>query len=216
MADPYNRRDTPQEYEETEHPSNPPNSVLNRDVRRTALRTYLGPVIVLFVIVGLALVYWANRGPVEPDPREDALVGTSGERDDIVGERGSAGETSDGFNPTERFDDTRDELEFRGVNEPGTALPGQSSEATLTDLRPLTDADGTRLIGRQIAVEDVAVVEAQDPTRFSIQDGSTTAWVVAPAGGPAVRAGSIVTISGVVEGDGQGGVRIRASRVTAD
>jgi hypothetical protein len=56
MAEPFNDRQTPERYEETTDPNNPPNSVVNPNVRRTALRSYLGPLIVFFAVVGIGLI----------------------------------------------------------------------------------------------------------------------------------------------------------------
>ena len=73
-------RENPPEYDETRRPENPPNSVLSKSTRRAAIGSYLGPVIVLFVIVGLGLIYWSNRGPSQPDrDTTHTGVGTTGE-----------------------------------------------------------------------------------------------------------------------------------------
>ena len=47
-------------------------------MRRTALWVYVGPLIVITVIVGIALLYWATRGPA---PNEDVTntIGTVGD-----------------------------------------------------------------------------------------------------------------------------------------
>lgn len=109
-----NRRQTPQRYEETEDHRNPPNSVINRDVRRGALRTYLLPIVALVIIAALALIYWANRSPVAQD--NPAEVGTTGRQQDVVGERGNAPSTPGGFDPAPRPGSTRDEMERRGAS----------------------------------------------------------------------------------------------------
>jgi hypothetical protein len=214
MAEPYNDgRHTPERYEDTMNPKNPPNSVANREVRRTALRSYLGPVIALFVVVGIALIYWANRGPVVADPA-DREVGTTGERQDVVGERGNA-DTPGGFNPDPRHDDTADELQYRGVDRNPEQLPGLRPGAALTGLAML-EGDPKDRIGRRIEIRDANVVDARDATNFSIQQGNAKVEVAAPRGGPAVKDGSKVSVSGVVEEDGNGGVRVRADRVDAN
>src|SRR5688572_32475173 len=60
-------------------PDNPPQALLRPEARRAALWSYLGPVIALFVIVAVALVYWGNRGSAAPDERtDDAAIGTVG------------------------------------------------------------------------------------------------------------------------------------------
>lgn len=202
MAEPQNGRHTPEQYEETTDPKNPPNSVINPQVRSAALGSYLGPLVVFFVVIGLALVYWANRGPLVPDP-DRALVGTTGNpTDDRPG----------GFNPEPRPDSTAEELKYRGVDQPGTPLPGLRRELTLTGLAML-EGEPKDLVGRRIEIRNVNVVDAQDPSLFWVQNGNVKAEVSAPRGGPAVKSGSKVNVSGVVEEDGRGGVRIRAERV---
>ena len=190
MAEPQDGRQTPERYEETLDPRNPPNSVANREVRRTALRVYLWPLVALFIVVGLALIYWANRGPVFNDPQEG--VGTTGDRQDVVGERGNDDDTPGGINPDPRPDSTVDELKFRGVDAP--ASRGGAMDLT-----------GVRVVG----VRD-------DGRTFWVQSGDDQVEVSAPDGAPQVKPGSTVSISGVRESDGQGGTRIRARRVTVD
>lgn len=211
MAQPQDDRHMPERYEETHDPRNPPNAVINPEVRRTALRVYLGPIVVLFVVVGLGLIYWANRSPVvNDDPSE---VGTTGEQIDAVGERGG-GTSPGGFDPQGRPDSTRDELERRGAGErPQGPMPGLAG-APLNELGAMLEDDPRTVVGRRIDVQDVNVVEARDASSFWIQDGNAKAAVLAPQGGPAVQDGARVNVSGTVESDGAGGVRIRASRVT--
>jgi hypothetical protein len=175
---------TPERYEETNHPRNPPNSVVNRDVRSAALRAYIGPLIALFVVVGLALIYWANRGPVYTDPHDG--VGTTGH--DVVGERGNDNDTPGGSDPAPRPDSTRDELQFRGGDTAGTA-----------------DFNDVRVVG----VRD-------DGRTFWVEHDGEQIEVAAPQGAPAVKAGATVSLSGVRESNGQGGTRIRASKVTVE
>jgi hypothetical protein len=217
MAEPLNDERTPERYEETQDPRNPPASVANDAVRGLALKAYLGPLVALFIVVGLGLIYWANRSPVRDDA--DATVGTTGQQAertvDAVGERGNA-DSPGGTNPTPRPDSTRDELESRGVGSPAADLPGFTAENTTTDLRQLVDGDAKVMIGRRVDITEARVVDVNGPTTFSIEKGDARAAVSAPPGGPAVRDGQTVTVSGVVEPNGQGGVRIRATRVVAD
>jgi hypothetical protein len=179
---------TPERYEETRDPRNPPNSVANRNVRRTALRVYLGPLIALFIVAGLALIYWANRGPVRSAPRDG--VGTTG--NDVVGERGNASDTPGGFNPDPRPGSTEDELKFRGVDDAAAA-------------------------GGALELRDVRVVGVRDGGRtFWVENDGDQIEVMAPENGPAVKAGATVSVTGVRESNGQGGTRVRANRVTVD
>src|SRR4051812_18096067 len=61
MAEPSNRNTTPERYEETHDPKNPPNSVLHPEVRRTARWSFLLPVIVLAIVAALLWVYWSGQ-----------------------------------------------------------------------------------------------------------------------------------------------------------
>src|SRR5688500_9197150 len=98
-----------QGYGETVAPQNPPNSVVRPAVRRRALVTVLGGIIVMFVIVAGAFVYFTasdepggSRNPTDP-----TAVGTSGERMPREG-------TPGGFDTDPSFGSTRDELKYRG------------------------------------------------------------------------------------------------------
>ena len=103
------------QYRETEHPQNPPQAVLNRSARRGALSAYLVPLIALCAVIGIALLYWAQRGPGRShEPNElNPAVGTTGERlenrDDSPGKREEGG-----FDPASRPGNTDDEMKFRG------------------------------------------------------------------------------------------------------
>ena len=104
-------------YDETVAPQNPPNSVVRPAVRRTALVTFLGGIIVMFMIVAAAFVYFTARdvpgGGMRPtDP---TAVGTSGERMPREG-------TPGGFDTDPSFGSTRDELEYRGNTAPRAEL----------------------------------------------------------------------------------------------
>ena len=112
MAEPRDPRDP--QYAETEHPRNPPQAVLNPGARGTALKSYLGPIVVLFVIIGLALIYWARRDPGR-DFDDNSLNPTTG----TTGERLKDGDPSRDLNqgggdPASQPDSTKDELKDRG------------------------------------------------------------------------------------------------------
>lgn len=215
MAEPLNDRPTPERYEETTDPKNPPNSVINPSVRGTALRSYLGPLLVFFLIVGIGLIYWANRPPLVTGDQDGQQIGTSGDstdRLDAVGERGNRDDTPGGIDPTGRPDSTTDELRNRGVDQPSTALPGTNRSTMLTGLSML-EGEPKDLTGRRVDLRNVEVIDARGSSQFWVQDGNNKAEVTAPRNGPAVKSGSHVNITGVVEEDGRGGVRIRAERV---
>jgi hypothetical protein len=217
MAEPHNHRPTPERYETTD-PRNPPNSVTSESVRRAAFRSYLGPLVVFFLIAGMALIYWANRGPVAPGPEDRLQIGTTGSPDDrvdVVGERGNRDDTPGGNNPDPRHDSTASEVEYRSGNPDQPAFPGVHPELDLTGLATL-EGEPKNVVGRRIDVRNVSVADVQDSLHFWIQDGNHKTEVMAPRGGSAVRKGSRVNVSGVVEEDGRGGVRIRADRVNVN
>jgi hypothetical protein len=180
-------------------PQNPPNSVVNRDVRRTALRTYLLPIVALFAVIGLTLLYWSSRPPATeraanlPD-REDANVaGTAGERNPDENSPG-------GHEPQRTPDSAREEVEHRGGH-------------TVTELGDLLEENAHGEIGRRVEVADVDVDQVDSPTSFWVKDGNARVHVVAPAAGTEVRPGQQVDVVGVAERSGTT-LRIRASRVT--
>jgi hypothetical protein len=194
------RRD--REYEETVDPKNPPNSVLQPKVRRAALGGFLGSVVVFFLIVAAALVYWnASNRRIAPDPGDRTPPGaTAGDEVGTVGET-----TAGGQDPAPRPDSTRDELEYRGASGRDTTLPLTNAGAILVD-------EPSTVIGRRVDFTNVEVTSS-NANSFWIRDGNTRVEVIAPSGTPAVRQGESVNISGTVESDGRGGVRIRATRV---
>jgi hypothetical protein len=99
MAEWEDNRQTPQ-YEETVHPQNPPTSVLRPEVRRAALWLYVGPLIVITVILGIVLLYWATRDNRPNDPVEP----TTGTEEATPGD----------FNPNPTPDSPQQEREYRG------------------------------------------------------------------------------------------------------
>jgi hypothetical protein len=124
-----------QQYEETVAPQNPPNSVTRPAVRRATLTTFLGGIIVVFVLAAGAFVYWTAV-----DRRDDAgaadpsAVGTSGER---MPREGAPG----GFDPDPSFNDTRDELEYRGGTSDRVKLEGVQVERADGDTFWVRDGD---------------------------------------------------------------------------
>lgn len=184
--------------EETVDPKNPPNSVLRPEVRRATLSTFLGGIIVFFVVIAAALIYWRTSGQsIDPDP------GARGQESGQIGTTGGTDQPG-GFNPAPRPDSTREELEFRG---------GDLGAAAVTRLDALLE-DRSASVGKQVDLHDVDVASAESGG-FWIHDGNAKVEVLAPAGSPVVQAGQSVDVSGAVEADGHGGVRIRAARVAA-
>ena len=192
--------------DETTAPENPPNSVLNPRVRRAAVWTYVGPLVAFFVAVGVAMFYVATRPP-DRETKED---------ENVWNVTGTTGETSPGGRSPDLVPATPEkEIEERGVirDLTKTPAPGVKPDATLRKLGDMVDAAPDGIIGRHVDVQNVAVADVESATSFSVQDGSTTVAVVAPASSPAPRNGQRVNIAGIVERDATGGIRIRASRV---
>ena len=116
------QRDDFTDRDETTDPHNPPQAVVNSGARSAALVTFLGGIVLVFLLVAAVLVFWKlTDRPGTPGDRN--VVGTAGERNDMTGttgERPRNDRTPGGFDPAPGHDNTRGELEFRGVNEPAT------------------------------------------------------------------------------------------------
>lgn len=95
-------------YEDTHGSDNPPNGITHPRTRNAALKGYLGSLIVFFVLVGAALLFWtvAHPRPAADEERE-RVIGTSGYYS-----------TEGGHDPVRRAGSTRDELRFRGTLTP--------------------------------------------------------------------------------------------------
>jgi hypothetical protein len=164
---------------------------------------YLAPIIVGGVVIWMLLMYW-NQGGSRSDSTGAAVPQVTG----------TVGTSPGGFDPAPRPRNTREELTLRGVDDsPQGPTLGQRHAVPLTELGALLGEDARQVIGRQIDLQNVYVTKAHDAMSFSIGDGDAMAVVVAASGSPTVRQGMRVGVSGVVEPDGQGGVRIRAARV---
>jgi hypothetical protein len=102
-------------YEDTDDPNNPPQAVLHLKARSAALTGFLGSLIVFFVLVAAALVFWTVAHP-RPAGREgmERVVGTSGYYS-----------TEGGHDPVRRPGSTRDELKFRGQLTPPNEARGR-------------------------------------------------------------------------------------------
>jgi hypothetical protein len=185
--------------EETVAPSNPPNAVVGPEVRRTAVWTYVGILVGLFLVVGAVLLFWAGPG-LGPGPDGDRVdpnaVGTSGDHQPREGSPG-------GFDTAPSHDSTRSELEFRGAGDPPQGpMPGLSG---------LRNASADAVKGRSIQLRNVEVERADGDT-FWVRDGDDRVSVITAGGTPAVRAGERIDLTGTIEATGDG-TRIRATRV---
>ena len=100
-------------YDPTRDPKHGPNSVLAPRARSAALRWFVGSLVVFFLLIGVALVFWnaANPRPSVEEERE-GVVGTSGYYS-----------TEGGHDPIRRPRSTRDELKFRGELTPPNGAP---------------------------------------------------------------------------------------------
>ena len=93
---------TPERYEDTTDPKNPPNSIVHpHAVGSTALYWNLGAIVVILVLVGVGAIFWLAAHP-QADSTEDRVIGTSSYH------------TEGGHDPDPRIRTTRDELKFRG------------------------------------------------------------------------------------------------------
>lgn len=93
-------RNRAEEYEETVDPENPPGSTTPAAPVVVGLWYYLGPIVLLLMVAGLALVFWA-RGD---DPREETVEPTTGIEEATPG----------GINPDPKLESPEEEREYRG------------------------------------------------------------------------------------------------------
>jgi hypothetical protein len=198
MAETQDNRD--RQYEETTAPENPPASIVNPTARSTWLGSSVGVVAIVFLVIAAGF-FWVlverqlGKGGRTPDSQ---TIGTSGAvRDNAPG----------GFDPAPHADNTRDELEFRGVGErPQGPMPGLTAGS-------ITEADDVKnaAAGSSVRLMNVTVDRAEGGT-FWIRSGGTTVAVIAPGGTPTVRGGQQVNVTGTIEAAGDA-KRIRASRI---
>ena len=187
MAERFSDDNTTQRRE-TEHPDNPPNSVVEPELAKTpafvvpALWYYLGPFALFVLVVGF--VFFTRPGEKIPDR---APVGTGGEAAQTHEEGGGL--------PGRQPDDIREELKYRGAGSPAQG-----------PMPPLVR-------GGAVDARDVEVVATDSAGTFWIERGGERTAVIPPAGAPAVRTGMHLDVKGVAEADAQGRMRIRASQI---
>jgi hypothetical protein len=182
------RYDEPdRQYDETTHPRNPPNSVLSQPARRAAVWSYFVPVVVLFAVIGIALVYWSNQPRYTDVANEPSEIGTTGR-------------TNGGFEPAPRPGDPQTEVNSRA----GDLSP-------VTSLADLGRVDARTMNGRRVDIENATIDSVSGNTAW-VRDGDQKFAVVVPAG-TSVRAGDKVAIAGRIAANPQGNVQVIADRV---
>jgi hypothetical protein len=170
-------------------PKNPPEAVLSKPARRAAVWSYFVPIVVLFAVIGVALVYWASRAP------HSEATGT--DRSEI----GTVGREDGGFDPKPRPNSPRDEIAFRG----GDLAP-------ITSIAALADVSASTTAGRRVEFDEVKVDSASGNVLW-VRDGDRRYAIVAPEGGSPVKAGATISVRGRVEPDEQGAPRIVADQI---
>ena len=181
--------ESPRRDEDTTDPKNPPNSVLTKEARRAAVWSYFAPIVVLFVVIGVALLYWSNR-PAHSDTKQPGRS-----------EVGTVGSEQGGFEPHPAPDNARDEVKFRG----GDLSP-------ITSVSELSSVNTQTMTGRRVQMDDATVDRISGKT-FWVRDGDRTYAVVALQDTPSVKAGTKVAVSGRIEPDANGAVRVVADRI---
>ncbi len=107
MAEARHHSNTPEQYEVTREPTNPPNDVVQPEVGRATRWAFLFPIVILAIIAGLLWVYYTGQPP-QLRSAED-----TGDRAGVVGTSGQ--ETPGGIDPNPKFDRTESELKYRGA-----------------------------------------------------------------------------------------------------
>lgn len=91
---------TPEHYEETVRPANPPQATAGPATVVAGMWYYLAPIVLIVVVVLLAMFYWGDR-----DDPQDAVEPTTGVSDQA---------TPGGSNPDPVPNTPNDEREFKG------------------------------------------------------------------------------------------------------
>jgi hypothetical protein len=91
---------TPEQYEETVAPANPPQATAGPATVVAGMWYYLGPIALIVVVILMALFYWGRD-----DSRDDGVEPTTGISDE---------KTPGGGNPAPEPNSTKDESESKG------------------------------------------------------------------------------------------------------
>jgi hypothetical protein len=186
----------PSRDRDTRAPQNPPNSVVNPDARRKAFHSFFTPLVLFFVVIGVALIYWASRPERPAGDREDR---DNQETAPTTGTTPPVADSPGGHNPDPNPSSARDEIETR-TGEPITELHGVFEERVGENN------------GRRVEIDGVTVERVESPTLFWVRDGNARVPVIAPADGPQVKQGQTIDLAGSVQRLGTE-LRIRATRV---
>lgn len=218
MAEPSTDHRTPPHYDDTLKRTNPPGALVSRSTRNLVFWSYLGPIIVLFVVIAAGFGYWVwrNASATNPSNQRTYAVGTTGTQGDY-GYTGDyrAGSGPGGYDPQRVVgapNHTTNELHRRGAD--GWS---QGPNTPLFPDQPLTRLDAVlqnpaQVAGRPADISNVVVDSATGNT-FWVRDDGQKVEVVAPKGATVVKPGMRVHVVGTVEAGDNGRSRIRASRV---
>jgi hypothetical protein len=218
MAEPRNEHRTPPHYEETLKRTNPPAALVSRSTRNLVFWSYLGPIIVLFVIIaaGFGFWIWRNASAANAGNQRTYAVGTTGtEGDNGYSTDYKPGSGPGGYDPQNVVGSpnrTDSELHRRGAD--GLS---QGPNRPLFPDQPLTRVDAilqdpSQVAGRPVDISNVTV-DSADGRTFWVRDAGMKVEVVAPAGSAGLKPGMRVHVVGTVEAGSNGRSRIRASRV---
>jgi hypothetical protein len=178
--------DTPPRDEDLT-PQDPPDSMLHHRARRAVVMSYFVPIVVLFAVIGVALVFWSNR------PDHSGVT----ERSEI----GTVGRSDGGFNPAPRPDDPRAEIRYRG-----------DDLSPITRVGDLRDVNLETMTGRRVRLDEAKVERTSDRVVW-IGDDDRQFAVIVPDGSPTIASGATVAINGRVEPDAQGAVQVIADQI---
>jgi hypothetical protein len=187
MAEQRRNNDIARRDDGTTDPKNPPDAVLNKTARRAAVWSYFVPIVVLFVVIGVALVYWSLRAP-HSEAADRTEVGTVGRPDG-------------GFDPKPRPDTPRDEIKFRG-----------SDLEPITRISALREANVFSMAGRRVELQGLKVESASGNVLW-VRDDDRKYAIVTPGTTASVKAGATISVRGRVEPDEQGEARIVADQL---
>jgi hypothetical protein len=177
-------------------PGMPPGAFQRPEVARGAILSYIGPIIVLFAVVGVALIYWVNREPFPiRSTDERGAVGTSGQF------------TQGGGDPRPPFRSTTNEIETRGADTANTS--GKPDLVALTTIDRIRESGAAS--GREVTLSAVRV-ERVDGRTMWVREGDSRIAVQLPEHAAPPQPGDRVDVSGITDAH-DGMVRIVADAI---